>query len=307
MSRKELRGVFALIPLVLKENQEIDYEGMKENIRFLADAGIHGFIALGCMGQCHAVNDREFEKVVDAGISASDKIASVFGTTNASTNECVRRTKYAEDAGADGVMIAPPYALPLTYDECFEHYLLVNDSVDDLQIMAYNYPYLPRGLDMNFQFWKERLLGLDSIKALKESTLSHDKLIFTIKDRINVFSGSENNFFHDSIIGAKGIVSEFSLVAPKLVLEFYDACLAGEQRNERMLRIYERILDCFYAVPGGLEGGSFSIYEIAYMNATAEIGGHKAGPPRHPYQVLPKEMRSRLEKAIQDLAATERG
>jgi dihydrodipicolinate synthase/N-acetylneuraminate lyase len=100
---------------------------------------------------------------------------------------------HSRESPLDLVMIAPPYALPLTYDECFGHYRLVDDSIDDLQVMVYNYPYLPRGLDMTYQFWKERLLGLDSIKALKESTLSHDKLIFTIKDWINVFSGNENS------------------------------------------------------------------------------------------------------------------
>lgn len=306
MSRKELKGVFALVPLVIKEKQEIDYEGFSENIRFLASAKIHGFIALGCMGQCHAINDTEFERVVDAGVDVSNQIASVFGTTNPSTRECIRRAKYAEDAGADGVMIAPPYSLPLTYDECFDHYRIVNNSLDDLQVMVYNYPYLARGLDMNYQFWKERLLTLNRIKALKESTLSHDKLILTIKDRINVFSGSENNFFHDSIIGAKGTVSEFALVAPRLVLEFYEACLRGEQRTERVLQIYEGILDCFYAVPGGLEGGSFSTYEIGYLNATAEIGGHKSGPPRQPYQILPRDIRNRLETAIQHLKEMEK-
>ncbi len=307
MARKELKGLFPLLPLVLKNNQEIDYEGIRENIEFLGDAGIHGFIAMGCMGQCHAVGEQEFNKYVDVAVAASGKMVSVFGTTNPSTKECIRRTKYAEDAGADGVMIAPPFALPLTYDECFEHYRLVNESIDELQIMAYNYPYLPRDLNMTYDFW-QRLIALDRIKALKESTGpgSHDKLLFTIADKINVFSGSETNFFHDSILGAIGIVSEFGFVAPKLMLEYYEALMKGEHRNERILEIYESLLDCFYAIPGGLDTPRFfSTYEIAYLNATVEIGGHRAGPPRAPYAQLKEAYRISLEKALQKLIALE--
>ena len=49
--RKPIEGIFPLIPLCLKENQEIDYEAIKSDIEALEDRGVQGFIQFGYMGQ----------------------------------------------------------------------------------------------------------------------------------------------------------------------------------------------------------------------------------------------------------------
>ena len=130
-------------------------------------AGFDGYVAFGCMGEFYAPSDEEWKKFVDVATDATKKIASVFGTTFQNTAECIRRTKYAEDAGADGVMIGPPYVVPATFEAALDHFRRVNDSVDEIQIMAYNNPGSFR-FNMTPEFWDE-LMKLDRIKAVKES------------------------------------------------------------------------------------------------------------------------------------------
>jgi len=153
LSRKELKGVFPLMPLVLNSQQELDLQGLKENIKAYEEVGFHGYVAFGCMGEFYAPTFDEFKTIVDTAVAATNKIACVFGTTFHNTRECIARTHYAENAGADGVMIGLPYLIPCTNEVAYEHYRLVNDAVDEIQIMAYNNPYSFR-FNIGTELWE---------------------------------------------------------------------------------------------------------------------------------------------------------
>jgi len=294
MARKTLKGLFPLMPFVVKNNQDLDLEGLRENIIAYEERGFHGYVAFGCMGEFYAPSEEEFNKVVDVAVDATKKIACVFGTTFHNTRECLRRTKYAEDAGADGVMIGPPYLIPCTSEDVFEHYRQINDAVDEIQIMAYNNPFSFR-FNMTPEFW-DKLMTLDRIKAVKES--NHDVLhrttvIAHIADRINVFSGSEYWFLADSLLGANGIVSTCGQGAPKASLTLYDACMRRDL--ERAIPLHKKFAE--------LSSDVTSQNEVAWLKACAKLGGLKAGPPRSPYLLLDPALRRKLEEKLREINA----
>nr|MBC7243849.1 dihydrodipicolinate synthase family protein [Chloroflexota bacterium] len=297
-ARKPLEGVFPLLPFAIKENQEPDLDGLAHNVEFLAKSGVHGFIIFGCMGEFYAPSEAEFNLVVDAAVqAAAGRLAVVVGTTFQNAKECIRRTKYAERAGADGVMIAPPYVINPTEEVVFEHYRAINEVVDEIQIMAYNYPPLPRGFNMTPAFW-DRLLELEHIKAVKESNgdVWHRVNVLTkIADKINVFSGGEGWLFSDVLLGGKGIVSLFGIAVPKAVLALYNACMNRDLN--KAIPLYRKFTQlCGYLT---------SENEVAYLKATAEIGGQKAGRPRAPYQPLDPAVHQVLERYLTELASIE--
>lgn len=294
-NRKPLRGVFPLVPFALKENQECDLDGLAENVDFLAKSGVHGFIAFGCMGEFYAPSEKEFDQCVDVAVeAAAGRLAVVIGTTFQNTKECIRRTKYAERAGADGVMIAPPYVINPTAEAVLEHYRAINEAVDEIQIMAYNYPPLPRGFNMSPEFW-DKLLELEHIKALKESNgdVWHRTTVLSkIADRINVFSGGEGWLFSDVLLGGKGIVSLFGIAVPKAVLALFTACV--DRDLDKAIPLYRKFTRlCSYITAEN---------EVAFLKATAEIGGQKAGRPRAPYPALEPEVRKVLAEYLRELA-----
>ena len=297
MNRKPLEGVFPLMPFVIRKNQELDLEGLTENIEFLSESDVHGFIAFGCMGEFYAPSPEEFNKVVDVAVDASGRLATVFGATFQNTKESIRRAKYAEDAGADGVMVAPPYVINPTLETALEHYRLINESIEEIQIMAYNYPPLARDLNMTPEFWDD-LIKMDRIKALKESngdTIHRSRVISKIADRINVFSGGEAWFFADSLLGAKGIVSLFGIAVPKAVLALHNACKHRDM--DRAIELHRAFSE--------LSSYITSYNEVAFLKATAEIGGRKAGPPRSPYPQLDAKIYEVLKEFLLDLASIE--
>ncbi len=120
------------------------------------------------MGEFYALNFEEFKQVVNVARNETKKIACVFGTTFHNTAECVTRTKYAQDVGADGVMVGLPYLIPCNEGAAFSHFRAVNDAADNTQIMLYNNPFSFR-FNISAEFW-DRLMELDRIKAVKESS-----------------------------------------------------------------------------------------------------------------------------------------
>jgi 4-hydroxy-tetrahydrodipicolinate synthase len=116
-----------------------------------------------------------------------------------------------------------------------------------------------------------------------------------IADKINVFSGGEGWLFSDVLLGGKGIVSLFGIAVPKAVLALYNACMNRDL--DKAIPLYRKFTElCGYLTAEN---------EVAYLKATAEIGGQKAGRPRAPYQPLDPAVRQVLEKYLTELAAVE--
>ncbi|HXQ91430.1 MAG TPA: dihydrodipicolinate synthase family protein [Nitrososphaerales archaeon] len=292
MALKELKGVFPLMPLVLKKNQDLDLEGLKNNIHTYEEAGVQGYVSFGCMGEFYALNFDEFKQVVDVARNETRKIACVFGTTFHNTRECIIRTKYAEDAGADGVMVGLPYLIPCTEEAAYAHFRAVNDAANDTQIMLYNNPFSFR-FNITAEFW-DRLMELDRIKAVKESNnevLHRSRVVSRISKRINVFPGGENWLFGDSLLGANGIVSMAGPGVPKATLEFFDACMKRDIK--RAIPYHVKFSNLFRNLT--------SENEVAWLKACAGFNGLSAGPPRAPYPPLDPASREVLWAELREL------
>lgn len=308
--RKPLEGIFCLMPLCLKDNQEIDYDAIAWNVDWLSEKGIHGFIQFGCMGQMYAVSESEFNEACDVAVRAAAKsdIAAVVSSTCTNTQEAVRRATYAENAGADGSMLALPYAFPTTRDWAIEFYQTVDRSLNgELAILLYNYPPLT-GFNVTPGMWKEDLLKIKSIKAVKDSDMSiahHDETLIAIGDKVNWFSCYDAPFWHDSMVGANGIVGIMSWVAPRVFVKWYEECRAGHQMDPWTLDVWKLTTNIFGAMMGPDMPPMLS-YEGAYLNALVEIGGAKSGPPRKPYAALPASARQALEGMVKPLVDMEK-
>ena len=287
--RKPLKGLFPLMPLALKRNQELDLQGLRDNIRAYEEAGFDGYIAFGCMGEFYATSEKEFNEIVDVAVDATEKIACVFGTMWQNTRECLRRTKYAEDAGADGAMVSAPYLIPCLEEDVYEHFRLVDRQVERIQIMAYNNPFSFR-FNMTPKFW-DRLLKLESITALKESNgdAAHRmSVIKRIAHRISVFSGTEPWLVNDVLHGGSSLVSLCAPATPKGARAYYNACIKRDFGKALPLShaFLDMLIDCN------------SSNEHAWLKAVAELGGLKAGPPRSPYSAVSDQISANLKKSV---------
>ena len=307
-SRKPLEGLFPLIPLSLDDAQEIDMDGVRQSIDLVAASGAPGCIVFGSMGQMTSVSEREFDAVCELAVEAGhrDGIAVVVGSTASYQREAIRRARVAERAGADGSMLAAPYALPVTSDWALRFFVEVAESLDGgMALMLYNYSPL-NGMNLTAKMW-ERLLDITNIKAIKESNtaLPHfDEILLTISDRVNVFSGNDPAFFHASMLGAAGATGIFSWAGLKTGTRFIEECRKGNHQDP-WVRSAFAALQRFSAAIRRPDMPSMLSYEHGYLNAIAGLGGARTGVPREPYGPLPAGAVATVKAEAADVQALE--
>jgi dihydrodipicolinate synthase/N-acetylneuraminate lyase len=307
-TRKPLEGLFPLIPLSLDDDEEIDLDGVRHSVRLVAAGNAPGCIVFGSMGQMTNVNEKEFDAVTEAAVDEGHRagIAVVVGSTAAYQREAIRRARYAEQVGADGSMLAAPFALPVTPAWAMDFFAEVATSLDgEMALMVYNYSPL-NGVNITPEMW-ESLLDIENIKAIKESNfaLPHfDQILLTIADRVNVFSGNDPAFFHASKLGAAGATGIFSWAGLKAGTRFIEECRAGNHDDPWVRQAFEALQGMSAAIrkPGM---PLMLSHEHGYLNAITEIGGASPGSPRKPYRRIPEPAVEELRAAAAPLQALE--
>jgi len=307
--RRPIEGIVALNPFCLDDRGEVDTEGVRSNVAWLADRGIHGFVQFASMGQMYAPTEDEFERVTDVAVEASVEhdITCVVGAMGQTQREVLRRVEYAERVGADGVMVALPYAFPVTEPWAVDFFEAVDEQVEDVAVMVYNYPPLT---DVNItpEMWRESLLDLDNVLAIKESNFSalhRDEVLFAVREDLNFISPGDTLFWHDSMLGAEGFIGILAWVAPELFVEYYRQCRRGNHKDAWTLEVKRHLSNATGALTS-LPETPMLPHEAGLLNALTEIGGGTAGPPREPYKPLSAEARETLEDAVQPLVELER-
>ncbi len=306
--RKPLEGLLPLIPLSLDGNEEIDLDGVRHSVGLVAASGAPGCIVFGSMGQMTNVSPREFDAVCETAVAAGHEggLAVVVGSTATYQQEAIRRARFAEATGADGSMLAAPYALPVTPEWAVSFFTAVAGSLDgDMALMLYNYSPL-NAVNISVSMW-EQLLEAPNIKAIKESNMAlpHlDQVLLTIGDRVNVFTGNDPAFFHASRLGAVGATGIFCWAGMRTATRFIDECRKGNHADPWVRRAYEALqrLSASIRQP---DMPLMLSYEYGYLKAISELGGARPGLPRKPYGPLPAAATERVRAAAATLVEME--
>ncbi|MWG33427.1 dihydrodipicolinate synthase family protein [Halomarina oriensis] len=305
--RKPLEGIHALSPLCLDENYDIDHDGIRSNVEWLEDQGVHSVIQFATMGQSMAPSEAEFDAVTDTVVDAADDIACVVGASAQNQQEAIRRATYAEAAGADGTMIELPYMIPLQQEWVGDFYRDVDDALNgDIGVIVYNYPPAT-GVDITPETWREELVDIPSVKAVKDSNYStpHYDRILGLSDRINVISSYDCPFWHDSQLGGKGFIGILTWAAPQTMLRFYRECRDGNHHDDWTMRV-NRTLAQVWGDVSSLPGRPIVSNSPAILHALAEVSGRPAGEVRPPYRRLDDEAQTALVEAVEPLREIER-
>ncbi len=103
---KKFTGVFPPIITVFNDDESLNLESYKEHIDWLIENGADGIIVGGSTGEFFNMTIDECKKLIDVTIEhVNDKVPVLAGTADCSTRMTIELSKYAEDAGADGVLI----------------------------------------------------------------------------------------------------------------------------------------------------------------------------------------------------------
>src|SRR5580692_3920062 len=172
----DFRGVYAIIPTPAKDEADrwdavdtVDLTETERVINRLIGDGVNGLIVLGTTGECATITGREYEAFVDCVLATVKKrIPTFIGTTALGTHEVVYRTRFAQDRGADGILLGLPMWQPLTVVQAVEYYRSVSELFPKLAIQVYGNP---RAFRFAFppEFWAAVVKAVPNITSAKYS------------------------------------------------------------------------------------------------------------------------------------------
>ena len=138
MVSNKFEGVYVVLVTPFKDDESIDEEGLKAHIDRVIDGGVHGIIVGGSTGEFASLSENERETIIRIAMKqANGRVPVIAGGMAPSTKETIRWCKFAEDVGADAVMVVSPYYGRQTDEALYQHFKEVSESVT-IPVMPYN-------------------------------------------------------------------------------------------------------------------------------------------------------------------------
>ncbi|GAB4363072.1 MAG: 4-hydroxy-tetrahydrodipicolinate synthase [Deltaproteobacteria bacterium] len=227
-------------------NGKLDVAALKKLVKHQIESGTDGIVPCGTTGESATLSFDEHERVIDTVIQAAGgKVPVIAGTGSNNTKEAVRLTRYAKKAGADGALVITPYYNKPTQEGLYRHFREVAESAD-IPLILYNVPGRT-GVNMTAAT-VARLAEHPRIAGVKEASGNLTQVCDILRStprEFCVLSGDDFLFFPMMALGAKGVISVASNVAPRAMAELYDTYVIGEVSRAR--EIHYRLWPLFHA------------------------------------------------------------
>jgi len=219
------KGAGVAIVTPMKDNFEVNYEKLEELINFQIEQGTDSIIITGTTGESSTLTVEEHLKVIKAAIEFTNgRVPVVAGTGSNCTDTAIQLSQEAEEAGADGLLIVTPYYNKATQGGLVKHYTAIANETKT-PIIMYNVPgrtgcnILPETVAYLYK-------NVENIVGLKEATgnLSQaSKTMYLTDGKLDLYSGEDGLVVPLMAIGAIGVISVWSNIAPK---DVHDMCMS---------------------------------------------------------------------------------
>ncbi|MFC1608178.1 4-hydroxy-tetrahydrodipicolinate synthase [Candidatus Latescibacterota bacterium] len=223
----KLQGTYTAMVTPFKDGK-VNVSRLREMVDFQIENGVSGLVPCGTTGESPTLSHEEHRLVIDAVIEAAGgRVPVIAGTGSNSTKEAISLTIHAQDAGADCSLLITPYYNKPTQEGVIEHYKAIAGSCS-IPLIVYN---CPGRTAVNTT--AETILTLAEVPTIigvKEASGNMDQIGEILTDApesFTVLSGDDSMTVPMMSIGAKGVISVTSNVAPRKMSEMTGAALDG--------------------------------------------------------------------------------
>lgn len=282
---------------------EIDYAAWRRFLDWQLASGVPGIIILGTTGEFLTLTDDERGAFIEATVKhIAGRIPVMVGTMNAYTPNAVRYSKQAEDLGADGLMIIPPYYYTPTEDEIFNYYKAICEGCN-LPIMLYNNPFTSN-VDMSAKLVGRLTKSFEQIRYIKEASQRIERIHAIIVESdglMNVWAGQQ--VLESFKMGAKGYVNPYGNYIPRASVKFVEYAEQGRWDDVWAIQSLIQKFDAIITKGHPLYGHQ------CYSKALAAAAGYPVGDVRAPittFASLGDEGRERVAAMVPLMAELDR-
>lgn len=276
-------------------NDELDLNLFKINVKAQLDAGVHGLVLGGTLGEASTLTDEERRVLTRETVAfVKGKVPVLMNIAEQTTKAAIELAKTAEQDGAEGLMMLPPMCYNASNEEVVEYFKAVANSTS-LPIMIYNNP-IDYKILVTLDMFDQLITACPNIQAVKESTRDTTN-ITRIKnrfgDRLAIMTGVDTLALESLLLGADGWVAGLVDAFPAETVAIYELQKAG--RIKEAIDIYRWFMPLLE-----LDIHPKLVQYIKLASVHTEIGAEYVRAPR---LVLQGEERIKIEKIIKDALA----
>lgn len=225
-----LKGIIPPIVTPLIDNRTLDVQGLEKLVEHFIAGGVHGLFILGTTGEAQSLGYNLRKEFIKRTCELVDhRIPVLVGITDTSIEDSVEIADYSHKVGADAVVVAPPYYIPISQSELIEYFESLFPRLA-LPVFIYNMPGCTK-LHMTIKTVKAaKELGAVGIKDSSGDMLYLSTLINEFKDspEFSILTGTEL-FIPETIMqGGHGAIAGGANLFPRFFVEFYEASLARD-------------------------------------------------------------------------------
>ncbi len=225
----EWKGVFPALTTPFTAKDELDLPLFEKSLAAQMEAGVHGVVLGGSLGEASTLTTAEKEELVNSGIKVlGRKIPLVMNIAEGSTNEALKQVLFAESWGVQGLMLLPPMRYKSDDRETVTYFKTIADATD-LPIMIYNNP-VDYKIEVTLDMFDE-LRSCKNITAVKESTRDVSnvtRMRNRFGNRFQILCGVDTIAMEELLLGADGWVAGLVCAFPKETVAIYQLVKAGK-------------------------------------------------------------------------------
>ncbi|MCC2689944.1 MAG: dihydrodipicolinate synthase [Rhizobiaceae bacterium] len=268
-----LRGSLTALVTPFEKSGRFDEKAFRALVDWQIDEGTTGLVPVGTTGESPTLSHEEHRQVVKSCVeTAKGRVPVVAGAGSNNTDEAIGLAKFAEQAGADALLVVTPYYNKPTQSGLYQHFSAVAKATS-LPIIIYNIP--PRSVvDMTPETMGRLAHDCKNIVGVKDATgkverVSEQRL--TCGTDFIQLSGEDASALGFNAHGGVGCISVTANVAPRLCAEFQEATLSGDRA--RTLELQDRLMPLHRAIflEPGVSGSKYALSRLGRVENVVRL------------------------------------
>jgi len=228
---RPLRGIIPPMVTPLLDRDTLDVDGLQRLIEHILDGGVHGLFILGTTGEAPSLSQRlRYELIEHVCEQVKGRVPVLVGITDTCFVESVNIACRARDAGAQAVVLAPPYYFPAGQGELLEYLEHLMPELP-LPLFLYNMPsYTKLVFEPETVRAAAAITGIVGIKESSGDMVYFRRLLSLLKKQpgFSLLIGQEELLAEAVAAGAHGGVCGGANLVPQLYVDLYNAACSKE-------------------------------------------------------------------------------
>lgn len=230
-------GVATALVTPLNE-KGVDYAALERLINWQIEEGINALVICGTTGEASTLTDEEHREVIRYSVEvAAGRVPIIAGTGSNDTAYAIDLTKFSCDAGADGMLVVTPYYNKATQNGLVKMFETIADS-STKPIILYNVPSRT-GVNIAPSTYA-KLADHPMIAGIKEANGNISSIVETaslIGDKLDIYSGNDDQIVPIMSMGGKGVISVLSNVLPAKTVELCQKFFKGDVKGAAAMQM----------------------------------------------------------------------